>query len=229
MRDATDLLATLPAEVRADFASAEVAAILCEQLQVEPPLASLNAFLVDTPDGLMPSYVEWQTVGTYSTMARWILACAQSAWPPLAAVNPTATRGWDMPALDARLAVLYLSGIEDDPRQGVILDYKPLEQKSRREFFAIQELTGGPTAGWGILDPREVVYMTTKCYQDFRLTPAPHTSSQPCSPSSRGRHSSATSRARSNWPKVVGMNVTRRSRLLGTGCGRARSGPSAKR
>jgi hypothetical protein len=161
VRDAADLLAMLPVEVRDDFASADVAAVLCERLQVEPPLASLDAFLVDTPDGLMPTYVEWQTVGTYSTMARWILACAQSAWPPLAAASPTATRGWDMAALDARLAALYLSGVEDDPRQGVILDYKPLEQKSRREFFAIQELTGGPTGGWGLLDPREVVYMTT--------------------------------------------------------------------
>ena len=159
MRDATDLLATVPNEVRADFASEEVAAVVWERLQKEPPLASLDAFLADTPDGLVPAYVEWQTVGTYPTLARWALACAQAAWPPLAVASPAATRGWDLATLETRLAALYLAGIEDDPRQGVILDYQPFEQKSRREFFAIQELTGGAARGWGILDPREVVYL----------------------------------------------------------------------
>jgi hypothetical protein len=158
-RDGADLLALLPPEIRAGFASEEVADALWRRLQVEPPLASLDAFLVETPDGMMPSYVEWQTVGTYITLARWILRCAQSAWPPLAA-SPTGTGEWDLATLDKRLAALYLKGIEDDPRQGVILDYKPLEQKSRREFMAIQELTGGPTRGWGIIDPREVVFQT---------------------------------------------------------------------
>ncbi|CAA9218178.1 MAG: hypothetical protein AVDCRST_MAG26-408 [uncultured Chloroflexia bacterium] len=160
VRDAAGLLALVPPEVRAGLTSDEVAAVLWERLQSEPPLASLDAFLVDTGNGLAPSYIEWQTVGTYATMARWALRCAHSAWGPLAAASPVATRGWDMATLDRRLATLYLAGIEDDPRRGVILDYKPLEQKSRREFFAIQELTGGPARGWGILDPREVVYMT---------------------------------------------------------------------
>ena len=170
VRDAADLLATVAPEVRAGFTSEEVAASLWERLQAEPPLASLDAFLVDSPAGLVPSYIEWQTVGTYATMARWALRCAQAAWPPLAAASPVATRGWDLLTLDRKLAALYLSGIEDDPRQGVILDYKPLEQKSRREFFAIQELTGGSTRGWAILDPREVVYMT----------PPGSTHAQPC-------------------------------------------------
>lgn len=160
MRDATDLLATMPAEAREAVVSEEVAAVLWKQLQVEPPLAALDAFLIETPDGLVPAYVEWQTVGTYATVARWISACAQSAWAPLAATTPVATRGWNIAMLDARLSALYLSGIEDDPRQGVIVDYQPLEQKSGREFFAIQELTGGPSDGFGIIDPREVVYMT---------------------------------------------------------------------
>ncbi|HYN87972.1 MAG TPA: hypothetical protein VER55_05560 [Ardenticatenaceae bacterium] len=159
-RDGADLLAILPTEIRTGCASEEVAAALWERLQIEPPLASLDAFLVETPEGLAPAYVEWQTVGTYATMARWVLRCAQRAWRPLAAASPTATRGWDMATLEARWSALYHPGIEDDPRQGVILDYKPLEQKSRREFFAIQELTGGPARGWGIIDPREVVYMT---------------------------------------------------------------------
>lgn len=158
VRDAHDLLATVPAEVRDVVASEDVAAVVWERLQVQPPLSSLDAFLVATPDGLMPAYLEWQTVGTYVTMARWILTCAQAAWSPLAAASPVATRGWDMAMLEARLARLYLEGVEDDPRQGVILDYQPLHQKSRREFFAIQELTGGPQRGWGILDPREVVF-----------------------------------------------------------------------
>lgn len=160
VRDGADLLALLPPELRGAVASPEAAAAVWERLQVEPPLASLDAFLVATPDGPRPMYVEWQTVGTYVTLARWVLRCARAAWPPLAGACPTATRGWDLAALDTRLRALYLAGIEDDPRQGVILDYQPLEQKSRREFFAIQELTGGPTHGWGILDPREVVYRT---------------------------------------------------------------------
>ena len=129
VRDARDLLATMPAVVRSGFASEEVAARVWERLQVEPPLASLDAFLVASPNGLTPTYVEWQTVGTYATLARWALRCARSAWPPLAGASPTATRGWDLATLEARLAALYLAGIEDDPRQGVILDYQPLEQK----------------------------------------------------------------------------------------------------
>ena len=158
VRDGTDLLALMPAEVRDTFASPDIAAALWERMEVEPPLASLDAFLIDTPDGLVPRYLEWQTVGTYPTLAHWVLACAQRAWPPLVQAKPTATRAWDLAMLEAHLAALYLAGIEDDPRQGVILDYQPLEQKSGREFLAIQELTGGPDRGWGIIDPREVVY-----------------------------------------------------------------------
>jgi hypothetical protein len=158
VRDGTGLLALMPAAVRDDFASPDLAAVLWERMEIEPPLAALDAFLVDTPEGLVPRYVEWQTVGTYPTLARWVLACAQRAWPPLVHASPAATRGWDLATLAARLTALYLEGIEDDPRQGVILDYQPREQKSHREFLAIQELTGGPARGWGIIDPREVVY-----------------------------------------------------------------------
>ncbi len=160
LRDARDLLATMPDEVREGFASEEVATALWEQLQVEPPLASLDAFLVETPEGLQPRYVEWQTVGAYATMGCWVSRCALAAWPSLADASPTATRGWSIETLEARLRALYLAGIEEDARQGVILDYHPYEQKSRREFFAIQALTGGAARGWGILDPREVLYHT---------------------------------------------------------------------
>ncbi|MCW5880425.1 MAG: hypothetical protein KIS91_05760 [Anaerolineae bacterium] len=156
-RDGADLLALLPAEVREGFASPDVADALWAHLQVEPPLAQLDAFLVETPDGLTPRYIEWQTFGAYATLARLALACAQDAWPPLQRASATATPGWTLADLDAKLRALYMRGIEDDPRQGVVLDYRPLDQVTRREFFAIQALTGGE-GGMGILDPREVVY-----------------------------------------------------------------------
>lgn len=156
-RDGADLLALLPPEVREGFASPEVADALWAHLQVEPPLAQLDAFLVDTPDGLAPRYIEWQTFGAYVTLARLALACAQEAWPALRRASATATPGWTAADLDTRLRALYVRGIEDDPRQGVVLDYRPLDQVTRREFFAIQALTGGE-GGLGIIDPREVVY-----------------------------------------------------------------------
>lgn len=156
-RDGADLLALLPAEVREDFASPEVADALWEALQVEPPMAQLDAFLVETPDGLAPRYIEWQTFGAYVTLARLALTCAQESWLPLQRASLTAMPGWTLADLDARLRALYVRGIEDDPRQGVVLDYRPLDQVTRREFFAIQALTGG-AGGLGILDPREVVY-----------------------------------------------------------------------
>ncbi len=102
VRDATDVLSMLPSDLRGDIASHEVASVIWHQLQSEPSLAALDAFLVETPDGLIPAYLEWHTVGTYATMAGWILRCEQAAWSSLANTSPTATRGWDLATLEQR-------------------------------------------------------------------------------------------------------------------------------
>ncbi len=156
-RDGLDLLACMAPETRAIFASPDVADALWLKLQVEPPLAQLDAFLTETAEGLIPAYLEWQTFGAYATLARLALTCAQGAWPALRRASLTATPGWDLATLDHRLVALYTRGCEDDPRQAVVMDYRPYQQVTRREFFAMQALTGG-ARGLGIIDPREVVY-----------------------------------------------------------------------
>lgn len=151
-----DLLELMPPEIRRDFASPEIAEVLWQQLQIEMPLAQLDAFFVK--EGEL-AYLEWQTAGSYPTLARWVLQCGRSAWPPLQKASMIATQGWTASGLDAKLRALYTRGIEEDPRTGVIIDYQPLQQVTRREFFAIQELTGGAERGLGIIDPREIRYI----------------------------------------------------------------------
>src|SRR5262249_31586119 len=84
--------------------------------------------------------------------------CAATAWPEIYRYSTlTAWPGLTLEKFSAQLRAYYLEGIEDDPRQGVILDYCPHLQVTRREFYAIQDITGGSERGMGILDPREIV------------------------------------------------------------------------
>ncbi|HEY1013283.1 MAG TPA: hypothetical protein VGE07_11300 [Herpetosiphonaceae bacterium] len=152
------LLARVPAHLRDHYASEELAAQLTASLLQAHPLICLDAFLVETERGLEPAYLEWQTVGTYVTMGQLAVEAAAAAWPELAEHSPlTATAGLAPAALAARLRELYAAGIEDDPRQGVVIDYRPHQCPTRREFQAIQDLTGGPGAGMGVIDPRELL------------------------------------------------------------------------
>jgi hypothetical protein len=150
-----DLLNQMPPSTRQNFASEDVARLLWQQMQTEMPLAQLDAFFVQENE---VAYLEWQTAGSYATLARWVLQCARSAWAQLERASFTAMEGWTVADLEDRLRAFYTTGIEDDPRQGVVLDYKPFEQVTRREFLAIQELTGGSERGLGIIDPREIRY-----------------------------------------------------------------------
>lgn len=160
--NATDFFHSAPDSVRDQIGSIEIATNLWEELQTEPPMAQLDAFLERAEDGWLPKYLEWQTAGSYPTLARWVLDCARSAWPALQAASPVATRGWDMRRLEKQLREIYTRGIESDPRQGVVIDYRPMSQVTRREFLAIQEITGGEIRGIGIIDPREVFYLDGK-------------------------------------------------------------------
>lgn len=165
-----DLLELMPPEIRSDFASQEIAEVLWQQMQTEMPLAQLDAFFVSEMD---VQYLEWQTAGSYPTLARWVLQCARSAWLALQKASMIATRDWTASDLDVKLRALYTRGIEEDPRTGVIIDYQPLQQVTRREFFAIQELTGGAERGLGIIDPREIRYLDDRPHyqRDGNLLP----------------------------------------------------------
>ena len=155
-----DLLRRVPGTVRDEFASPEAAGQILADARRAHPLICLDAFLVETADGLEPAYLEWQTVGTYATLGRWVVECAAAAWPEIREYSTlTATRGMALDQLSERLRALYLEGIADDPRQGIVVDYLPHTQPTRMEFYAIQELTGGPERGMGIVDPREIVLM----------------------------------------------------------------------
>lgn len=156
--DAVALLERAPRQLVNSFASREVAEQIRTSLRRAHPLTHLDAFLVETPDGLQPAYLEWQTVGTYVTLGMQMLASAAEAWPELA--EDAAHSAWSdvtRAQLADHLRALYTRGIEDDPRQGIILDYLPHQQPTRHEFYAIQQLTGGTAAGMGIVDPRQVV------------------------------------------------------------------------
>lgn len=156
--DAASLMARAPEVLQQNYASFDVATQIIESLRRAHPLTMLDGFLVGTDDGLCPQYLEWQTAGSYLTLGRWVLECVAAAWPEIHRYSSlTAWPGLTQQKLSAQLRAFYLDGIEDDPRQGVILDYRPDQQVTRREFYAIQELTGGSANGMGILDPREIV------------------------------------------------------------------------
>jgi hypothetical protein len=156
--DAASLLERAPAHIQQHYASAEVATQLLADLRRAHPLVCLDAFLVDSGRGLQPAYLEWQTVGTYVTTGLLVVEAAAAAWPEIRDyANLTAWPDIDPAGLRQHLRNLYTQGIADDPRQGVIVDYRPEICATRREFWAIQELTGGAERGMGVIDPREIV------------------------------------------------------------------------
>lgn len=156
--DAASLLDRAPAPIQQHYASAEVAGQLLADLRRAHPLVCLDAFLVDSGHGLQPAYLEWQTVGTYVTTGLLAVEAAADAWPAIHDYSTlTAWPGLDPAGLRQHLISLYTQGVEDDPRQGVIVDYRPEICATRREFWAIQELTGGAERGMGIIDPREII------------------------------------------------------------------------
>jgi hypothetical protein len=172
--DADSLMARAPEVVQENYASQDVAEKIITALRHAHPLAMLDGFLVETERGLSPEYLEWQTAGSYLTLGRWVLECAAATWPEILRYSSlTAWPGLTLEKFSAELRAYYLQGIEDDPRQGVILDYSPHQQVTRREFYAIQELTGGPEHGMGILDPREVTIANHRPHyqRDGKLIP----------------------------------------------------------
>lgn len=172
--DAASLMARAPEVLQQNYASFDVATQIIESLRRAHPLTMLDGFLVETDDGLCPQYLEWQTAGSYLTLGRWVIQCAATAWPEIHRYSTlTAWPGLTLEKFSAQLRSYYLHGIEDDPRQGVILDYCPHHQVTRREFYAIQELTGGSEHGMGILDPREVVISNGRphYHRDGKLIP----------------------------------------------------------
>jgi hypothetical protein len=172
--DASSLMARAPAVLQQNYASIEVAEQIIASLRRAHPLTMLDGFLVETENGLSPEYLEWQTAGAYLTLGRWVLECAALAWPNIHRYSSlTAWPGLTLEKFSAQLRAYYLDGIEDDPRQGVILDYCPHQQVTRREFYAIQELTGGSANGMGILDPREIVMADGRphYHRDGKLIP----------------------------------------------------------
>ena len=158
--DAASLLDRAPQHIQQHYASSELAAQLIADHRRAHPLVCLDAFLVATATGVQPAYLEWQTVGTYVTMGMLMLAAAGEAWPEISQYSHgTAWPNLTPDGLAAHLQTLYTQGIADDPRTGVIVDYRPELCATRREFYAIQDLTGGVEQGMGIIDPREILHM----------------------------------------------------------------------
>lgn len=152
------LLERAPAALVRDYASLDVARHILDSLRTAHPLTSLDAFLVEHEGTLQPAYIEWQTVGTYLTLGRWVVESVAAAWPEVKSYSHlSAWPNLSSEMLAERLKAIYLAGIEDDPRQGVVIDYLPHQQPTCREFYAIRELTGGLERGMGIIDPREIV------------------------------------------------------------------------
>lgn len=172
--DASTLMARAPDALQQNYASIDVAEQIIASLCRAHPLTMVDGFLVETEKGLSPEYLEWQTAGAYLTLGRWVLECAAAAWPQIHRYSTLAAwPGLTLEKFSAQLRAYYLDGIEEDPRQGVILDYCPHQQVTRREFYAIQELTGGSANGMGILDPREIVTANGRSHyhRDGKLIP----------------------------------------------------------
>lgn len=164
------LLELVPADIREHYFSRDVLERLLSDHQNAHPLVCLDAFLEQTPDGLQPAYLEWQTVGTYITMGLDFMQAAATAWSEIAhASSLTGDPAMSFNELCQLLRTLYLDGIEDDPQQGVIVDFRPEIAPTRREFKAIHDLTGG----MAVLDLRELRWHGgCFCYQrNGRLIP----------------------------------------------------------
>ena len=168
LRDAGELLDTLPPELRAVFASPGVADRILDDLSHAHPFACLDAYLVETPTGLDPAYLEWQTFPAYPATALVVLEAMRDGFGGVEAAGGslTAVGGETLEELRGQVRASLLHGVEDDPRRGVIVDFEPDAQETRREFGFTTELTGGKSGGFGVIDPRQVVYRdATPCYR----------------------------------------------------------------
>ena len=157
--DGGSLAAAMPTELRSTFAGEEVAARIHEDLTRSAPFACLDCFLVSGDDGYEPAYLEWQTFPTYPATAVYCLEAMDASFEGLGATGASFSpiAGETLEQLRDRVGRTLTHGIEDDPRQGVIVDFEPSTQETAYEFDFSVELSGGPERGMGIIDPREVV------------------------------------------------------------------------
>ncbi|MCA9322676.1 MAG: hypothetical protein KDB53_18180 [Planctomycetes bacterium] len=159
VRDAQDLLALMPSDLSHILASTEVAAKILSSLDARLPFSVIDAYLVEGPQGLDRSYLEWQSFPAYPGLAIQVLEATMEVFPELAEVgarpHPDPKVGFEQ--LRERMRGALLPGL-DDARECVIIDIDPDRQATRWEFRACQTLTGGPERGCGIIDPREVRY-----------------------------------------------------------------------
>ena len=166
-QSAEDLLATMPSALRQSVASTEVADHLLEQLHQEHPISCIDCFLVETPRGLEPRYLEWQTFPAYTATALFCLEGFSLAFDELeekgALFSPIA--GESLASLKDRVRTAIV-GKNEDARQVVIVDYRPEEQETSFEFELSVRLTGGEECGVGVIDPRQIRYVDAlPCYK----------------------------------------------------------------
>ena len=166
VKNEDDLLELVPESWRERFISRDVAARIVDDLGRRHPQSCLDAYLVERDGELVPSYLEWQTQPTYPATAASVLGVIQTVFPEVEANGGTfsGVTGEDLAATVGRLRRLYVEGVEDDPRQAVLVDFEPSEQATRGEFYRTQEVTGGRPRGIGVIDPREVFYRDGHAY-----------------------------------------------------------------
>lgn len=168
------LLAAAPLLTRTQYASKDVAARLSNDLRKSHPLACLDAYLTDEGGRLDRAYLEWQTFPAYIGIGLKTLSAADRVFPEIRALGGSLFFDTaDTPeSVKRRMAAFVLAGI-DDPKTGVIIDWEPAKQETRREFYALQDITGGKDRGFGVIDPREIRYRDGRPYyrRDARWTP----------------------------------------------------------
>lgn len=158
--DAETLIATMPPALRPLFGQAEVAARVLQDLQDIPPNACLDCFLTETEEGLQPAYLEWQTFPAYHVTAVHCLEAINRSFPGISEAGGffSPIKGETLIALRNRVKRFLLKGVENDPRQAVIVDFEPNQQETAFEFRLQVAMSGGAEKGLGVIDPREVFY-----------------------------------------------------------------------
>lgn len=160
--DGRALRATMPASLRPLFGAREVADRLVDDLRRRAPFACLDAFPVATPEGMAPAYLEWQTFPAYPVTALFWAEALDRAFPGLEDLGAgfSGVPGESLAGMRERLRRFLLRGIEEDARCGVIIDYEPAAQETNWEFDLQVELSGGAERGLGVIDPREVTFVS---------------------------------------------------------------------
>ncbi|MFT7620400.1 MAG: hypothetical protein ACI97A_004057 [Planctomycetota bacterium] len=158
--DAETLISTMPSALRPMFGQPEIATRILQDLHDTPPNACLDCFLTETSEGLKPAYLEWQTFPAYYVTAVHCLEAINRAYPGISEAGGffSPIRGETLVELRNRVRRSLLKGIEDDPRQGVIVDFEPEHQETAFEFHLQVAMSGGLKNGLGVIDPREVIY-----------------------------------------------------------------------